>query len=797
MRVSHGWLSELVDLEGVPPARVAELLTLSGTEVERVVEYGRGLDQVVVGEVVGLRRLTGSDHLFLADVRLPGQEPREVVCGAGNLFLGALVPWARPGTTLPTGLEIGRRKIRGSWSEGMLCAPDELGLGTDHLGVLILPGSEAEAGQPLADLYPLDFVYDLEILSNRADCLSHWGVARELAALLRRPLQDPDTSLPVRAAQGPEVAVLVEDAADCPLYLAECLLGVGDQPAPPLVRQRLAAVGQRSLGGVVDLANYVMLEVGQPLHTFDLDRLPNSGGRVEIGVRRGRPGETLSCLDGEERTLDPATLVITAADRPQAIAGMIGGEASAVRGGTTSLLLEAANFNWTLLRSTSRRLGLRTEASSRFERRLSPHLASVGAARFLRLACSTLGATLTPGPSAFGVPPPAPLSIQVDSGRVSALLGRPLSPAEVAAPLRALQFEVEEEGEGRLRATPPAVRTDVTAPVDVVEEVGRILGYQDVEGTIPPIRQAPPVDAFTKPVARLVSELCLGAGLSEAITVSLLPLERSLSAPRLWTGASPLALANPLSAQLGALRVGLLAGLLVSIHQNQARGQERVRLFEQGAAFWGRGEGAPEEPWLLGVVDLGDDAPEAAGQRVRGLLALCGALASRGGGGEVEFRPASWPGMHPLRAAELWSQGALRGVVGELDARVTDAFDLRGRVAVAELRLDGWLVPGGRKGMAPPLPRTPALVLDLAVVVPRRAGLGPALDAVAALQVPELEQVLPVDEYQGSQLDPELKGWTLRLWLRDPERTLTRADGEQVRQRVLAALEREADARLR
>lgn len=795
MRVSHNWLSDYVELAGVEPAQCAELLTLSGTEVERVVPFGAGLDEVVVGEVVELGPLAGSKRgLVLAKVAVPGQEPREVVCGAPNLHVGALVPWARPGTHLPAGMDIARKWVVSAWSEGMLCAPDELGLGDDHEGILLL--DDAQPGQTLSELYPADWVYDLEILSNRADCLSHWGVARELAAALRRPLRDPDLSLPPRRGSAPAVAVVVEDPGDCPVYIAERFVNVGRGRAPNWIRRRLQAVGQRSLSGVVDLANYVMLDVGQPLHTFDLGALATSADPIEIGVRRGRAGERVRCLDGEERRVGPDTLLITARDRPAAIAGIIGGADTAIGSGSTELLLEAASFNWRPIRATSRRLGLRTEASSRFERFLSPHLAAIGAARFAHLLPTVVGGELAEGPVTAGGGLDRPQPISVAPERVSRLLGISLTTTQTRQALEGLGFQVEERA-GHLDVTPPSVRTDVAAEVDVVEEVGRTVGYDRLEGTLPVSRQAPPVSAAREPVARSVAEICVGAGYSEAITLSLTSPDRLGQVPRLWAGPGHLSLANPLSAQLGALRVGVLGGLLASTQVNQARGEERVRLFELGGGFWPDGDRRPVEPLLLGLVDLDDDDQSRSGARLLAMAGLCQLVASRLAPQDCELRMAERFGFQQGRCAEVWSGGEVRGVVGEVDRSVLEAMDIRGRVAAAELRLDGWLIPGGRPAVAPDLPRTPALLLDLAVTVDDRAQLGPALAAVTDRGIPELERIELRDEYRGDQLGEGRKGWTLRLRLRDPIRTLTHADGDRVREAVLEALAQQAGAQLR
>ncbi len=799
MRVSRNWLGDFLELEDVAPARIAELLTMSGTEVERTLDVGRGLDQVVVGEVVDLARVEGSDHLFLARVRGGDEEPQDVVCGAGNLFVGALVPWARPGTTLPSGLEIGRRKIRGVVSNGMLCAADEVGLGSDHEGILLLPPADAGAGLPLSDLYPEDTVYELEILSNRADCLSHWGVARELAAVLDRQLREPDLR-PVASAGQPllnALTVEIEDESVCPFYRADGFGGIPDRAAPHWMQRRLQAVGQRSVSGIVDVANYVLLDVGQPIHTFDLERLQAGGGQIRLGVRQARAGERLRCLDGVDRGLDPATLLITAGDRATAIAGVIGGQESAVHEGTRDLVLEAASFAWTSVRSTSRRLGLRTEASSRFERLLAPQLAPVGALRFARLLTDEIGGTLRPGPVEAGRMPASAGPIRVAAASVSSLLGVPLTPERTAAVLRRLQFTVRSEGP-ELEVTPPAVRTDVREPVDLVEEVGRIIGYQEVPGTIPVMRLAPRAGAATAPAARLVADLAIGAGYTECITGSLVPSDLVSPVRGLGAGRTDLALANPLSTQLGALRSSLLPGLLSSCQLNQARGRDRVRLFEQGRVFW-RVDGArPEEPELLALVDQDvEPDPDGSAERLFHLLRVCQGLGERVSLGETEFRPAEHAGFHPFRCAEIWSGGQIRGVLGELSPAALVQLDLRGRVVAAELRTDGWLVPGGRPSLAPGLTRTPALVLDLAVTVPERALLGDALAAVHELAIPWLERIWLLDQYQGSQVLAGRKGWTFRLRLRDPERTLTGHDGEVTRQRVLTCLRERVAAELR
>lgn len=801
MRVSQEWLSEFVDLEDLAPTRIDELLTMSGTEVERFSQFGSGLDQVVVAQVVELAKMEGSDHLWLAKVRVPDQEPEDVVCGAANLTKGALVAWARPGTELPQGMKLAQRRIRGAVSNGMICAPDELGLGSDHEGVLLLPDGEVELGEPLSHVFPPDTVFDLEILSNRGDCLSHWGVARELAALLDRQLRDPDLTEPVRSGPPAEesVAVGIEAVGDCPLYTAECIDELGEGPTPLWMLRRLFAVGARPISPVVDLANYVMLETGQPVHTFDLDRMRGAPSLVAIGVRHGLRGESLECLDGVVRPLDPDCLVITAGDQPVAIAGVIGGTQTAVEPGTKRIALEAANFNWVSIRKTSRWLGVRTEASSRFERHLSPTLVPAARQRFLHLIGRVSGGRVRPGPVSAGELPEPSQPIQVSSQRASMLLGIEVRPEEAARALRRLQFQVEVSGD-ELRVAPLAVRTDVSIAEDVIEEVGRILGYQRVAATLPALRRPPSGHPGLTRASRLAGELCIGAGFTEALTSSLVSQERVGFVQGMGQGFAPIQIANPLSSQLGSLRVSCLPGLLESCRLNQSRGGEWTRIFEWGHVFWRAGNPSerPEEPEVLALVDhsWGPAASPAAG-RIDHLLQVVQALGERVSLDPVEFRPAEMTRFRSGRCAEAWVKGELRGRLGEVDLGSNTELELRGTVVVAELRVDGWLVDGGRPGRGMALAKTPQLSLDLAVTVAEQAGLGPALAAVRAAGISELQEIRLVDRYWGSQLPAGTKGWTLRLVFRDQERTLTHRDGEQLRARVLAALVTAVGARAR
>ncbi|MGH7610065.1 MAG: phenylalanine--tRNA ligase subunit beta [Candidatus Dormibacteria bacterium] len=799
--MSQEWLGDFVDLEGVATEQVAKLLTESGTEVERIIPLGAGLERVQVAEVVALERMAESDHLWLAQVRAGTSEPVQVVCGAQNLGLGALVPWAAPGTKLPDGTLLKERRIRGHLSQGMLCAPDELGLGTDREGILLLPSGECEAGEPLSRAFPPDTVYELEIQSNRGDCLCHLGVARELAAQLDRPAREPELRSRQRSGEpaAAAVAVTLADPAGCGYYTAECVEEIGPAPTPLWLRRRLLAVGARPISPIVDLGNYVMLEVGQPVHAFDWDLLGPGVGRLELGVRQARPGETLSCLDGQNRQLEPPTLVITAADLPVAIAGVIGGSATAVHSGTSRVVLEAASFDRTSIRRSSRRLNLRTEASARFERGLAPVLVPLGAARFCRLAQDLLGATVRPGPAVGGGLPPAPAAILTSGQRISRLLGMPVSAPAAEAALRRLRFQVTRQGD-QLEATPDPVRTDLSIPEDLAEEVGRLLGYQQLPATLPQIPEPPSGDAGRPPAATLVADLALGAGFTEAVTVSLVPAGLAVRLPGLGSDLEPLGLGNPLSQQLGQLRLSCLPGLLRSCQLNQARGRERTKLFEVGHGFWPAAAAGdrPQEPELLGLVDHGADLDSpGALERLRQMLRLVEGLGQRLGQGEVRLEPADRLGFLAGRSVVIVVEKGVRGVAGEVDPEVAAALGLRGRALAAEVRVDGWLQDGGRSPFGRRLSKQPPLVLDLAVTVPEAAWLGPALEALAAAGIQHLESWQVLDQYHGSGLPGGRKGWTLRLTFRAPDRTLTHAEGEGLRRLVLDNLAASSAAELR
>jgi phenylalanyl-tRNA synthetase beta chain len=874
IRISLEWLREYVELPETAEA-VAETLTMSGSKVDRVVALGRGWEGVVVARVEALAPVLGSDHLLLARVEHGGTRA-QVVSGAPNLRVGDLVPLATVGTTLPNGLTIKARKMLGQASEGMLCSAAELGISADADGILIL-GSEGQTGMPLADLMPADHVLIVDVTPNRPDELCHLGIARELAAVLDRPLREP-AAAPAEVGATAEAAgdagllgvkVEIDDPDLCARYVAREVAGITVGPSPAWMQRRLRAVGQRPISNVVDAANYAMLELGQPLHAFDRDRLapwsgrPGSNPRPQpsqagpassnptpaargIVVRRAAAGESIACLDGRTRTVPEGALLIADAEQPQAIAGIIGGALSAVGPNTSAVVIESANFLGTSIRATSRRLGLRTDASSRFEKQLHPELAPLGAARLAALLQEVAGA----GPS--GVPVdlhPRPVEsrpIELRADFVPAVLGAAtdrgatepaqaaagvqaagspdtgsratLGPAEVRARLARLGFAVEGE-DGVLSVTPPPWRLDARAPEDLVEEVGRLDGYVGLPSTLPGRRL---------PVARILPppdpewearDVALAAGFDEVIGLSFgNPADPAIG---VFPAERRVLLLNPMASDQDRMRTGLLPGLVRIAERNNDAGNDALHLFELGRVFWPRekatagareGHGdhrdqdreLPEERRVLGLLR---QAAAAGGRRAdeeirAGLLACRGLLEDLCGLSQwsLEVEQAAVPGLHPGRAARLWlTRGGERraaGCLGQLHPDVARRFDLRGPLALAELDFEP-LASSPRLPVARTLPRHPPVVRDLALSVPASTPAREVLAAIAEAGEAILRSVDLFDEYHGSQLPPERKGLALHLVYAAEDRTLTGEEAAAAEARIVSRLRAEVGAEVR
>src|SRR5215210_1769145 len=608
MRIPLSWLRDFAPLTALP-ADIAAALSGLGLVVEGVESFGEGLGDLVVARVLATRAHPNADKVQVVDVDAGDGADLQIVCGAFNFAVGDVVPLAPVGARLPGGMQIGRRNVRGQWSNGMLCSGTELGLGSDADGIMLLDADLAP-GTPLTEALGIvaDVVFDLDVTPNRPDALSVAGVARDLAAHLGVPFAIPEPSAvaPTGAEGERTVTVVVASPDLCPAFTATVLTGVAAGPSPQWMAQRLTLAGMRPISNLVDVSNYVMLELGQPTHAYDLDRLAGGG----FLVRRARDGETLVTLDDVERAVGPDDCLICDAEGSGVgIAGIMGGASSEISSTTTTVALEAAWFDPVAIARSSKRLGLRTEASVRFERGVDPEGVHRAVARFCQLAGEVAGASVAGPTVEVRGELPRPARVVVRTARGTGVLGTELSPGDVSGYLLPIGFRSTPTGDGDFRVDVPSWRPDCEREIDVIEEVARHHGYTEIVRTMPPIVQAGGLTAYQRD-RRRVREVLVGAGLSEAWATSFLAPE---DLARAGLPADAVEIENPLAAEESILRPSLLPGLLRALAANAGHRRPEVGLFEIGHVFLPppSGEQLPVEPEYLAVA-LGDrDATDA------------------------------------------------------------------------------------------------------------------------------------------------------------------------------------------
>jgi phenylalanyl-tRNA synthetase beta chain len=793
VRISYEWLGDFVDLEGVTPKDAAEVLTRLGVEVESLTVVD--LSQIVIGKVLEqIKHPKSRNDLWVHQVDL-GDHVQQIIAGAPNAIVGSLVPVALPGTTVPNGKLVKDMNIAGYKASGMLCSASELMLGDDHSGILIL--NSGAPGEPLTTVIPSQAIMEAEVTSNRPDCMGHLGVARELAAGLDRPMKRDFMPAFTGTANPPGrdlVKVTIAEDSLCSRYIGAVIKGVKVGPSPDWIQRRLRACGVRPINNIVDITNYVLLEYAQPLHAFDLSKLEGA----EIRVRRATEGERLLCLDGVDRPLTPDMLVIADERRPVAIAGVIGGDETAVTAGTTEILLEAATFSGPSVRQTSRALGLRTEASARFERALPPELALAGARRAASLLAELAGGTVHREWPDVYPRPQEPVRINLRPALVDEVLGTHVPLEEAEAILKRLNFHVKVLGDGEWDVLPPVFRLDVTIPEDLVEEVGRVFGYDRVPPTLPGRRHETWVPLSSSLDRRLdvAREVLAGAGYSETWNPALVS-GRKLESLRV--AALAMRVSNALSDDMDTLRTTLVPTLVDVVALNRDRGREDVCVYEIATVFLakvGEKNSQPEEPLRLAVVTTAGgsaDSARAAFYRLKSVLSACidglGALPCTYQRGAAEL-------FHPGRCAAVVMDGRQLGYLGELHPTVTAAAGVEGRLVAFEIDVDV-VLGAARIPRAQPLPRFPAVERDLAVVVEEHIAAGSILASIKEAAGDLLELARAFDEYRGAQVPEGRKSIAFTLTFRSPERTLTDAEVDKVMNEIRLALEKRHGARIR
>jgi phenylalanyl-tRNA synthetase beta chain len=794
MRISYEWLGDFVDLEGVTPKDAADVLTRLGVEVESLTMVD--LSEIVIGKILEQTPHPKSRNpLWIHLVDLGGGKLEQIIAGAPNAVPGSLVPVALPGTTVPNGKVVKDMNIAGFRAAGMLCSAEELELGEDHSGILIL--DRGTPGEPLTSVIPSQAVIEAEILSNRPDEMGHLGIARELAVGLGRPMKRDFMPAFTGTADPPGrdlVKVSIDDPDLCNRYIGAVIKGVRVGPSPEWMQRRLRASGVRPINNIVDITNYVLLEYAQPLHAFDLARLTGP----EIKVRRAQEGEKILALDGVERAVTSHMLVIADAVRPVAIAGVIGGEETAVTDATTDILLESANFNGPNVRHTSRSLGLRTEASTRFERNLPPELALAGARRAASLIAELAGGSVHREWADVYPRPQEPVRINLRPVIIDQVLGTHVPLEEAEAILKRLNFHVKVRGDGEWDVLPPVFRLDVAIPEDLVEEVGRVYGYDRVPPTLPGRRHEKwtPLSPSVDRRLDAVREVLAGGGYSETWNPALVS-GRKLEGMRI--AAHAMRVVNALSDDMDTLRTSLLPSLIDVVALNRDRGRGEVRVFEIASAYLarvGEKDTQPDEPLRVGVVAAAGASAEdgqAAFYRLKSVLDRCVASLSAP---EVTYDRASTELFHPGRCAAVMLEGRQLGHIGELHPSVTSASRVDGRVVAFEIDIEPVLAVS-RVPRAQPLPRFPAVERDLAVVVEETVAAGALLASIKELGGDLLEHARAFDEYRGSQVPEGNKSIAFTLTFRSPERTLTDAEVDRVMSEIKLGLEKRHGARFR
>ncbi len=793
MRISYEWLGDFVDLDGVTPKDAADVLTRLGVEVESLTVVD--LSQIVVGKVLEqVKHPKSRNDLWVHQVDL-GDHVQQIIAGAPNAVAGSLVPVALPGTTVPNGKVVKDMNIAGYKASGMLCSASELLLGDDHSGILIL--DSGTPGEPLTTVIPNQAIMEAEVTSNRPDCMGHLGAARELAAGLDRPMKRDFMPAFTGTANPPGrdlVKVTIEDEALCSRYIGGVIKGVRVGPSPDWIQRRLRACGVRPINNIVDITNYVLLEYAQPLHAFDLSKLEGA----EIRVRRAREGERLLCLDDVDRQLTPDMLVIADARRPVAIAGVIGGEETAVTAGTTDILLEAATFKGSSVRQTSRALGLRTEASARFERALPPELALAGARRAASLVAELAGGSVHREWADVYPRPQEPVRINLRPALVDEVLGTHVPLEEAEAILKRLNFHVRVLGDGEWDVLPPVFRLDVTIPEDLVEEVGRVYGYDRVPPTLPGRRHdtwvplSPSVDRRLD-VAR---EVLSGAGFSETWNPALVS-GRKLESLRV--AALAMRVSNALSDDMDTLRTTLVPSLVDVVALNRDRGRDDVRVYEIANAFLARvGEknSQPEEPLRLAAVATAGGSAESARAAFYRLKSVLSACIDDLGASQVTYQRGAAELFHPGRCAAVVMDGRQLGYLGELHPTVCVAAGVEGRLVAFEIDVEEVLA-ASRIPRSQPLPRFPAVERDLAVVVEEHVAAASILASIKEAAGDLLEMARAFDEYRGAQVPEGRKSIAFTLTFRSPERTLTDAEVDTVMTEIRLAQEKRHGASFR
>ena len=797
MNVTLNWLKNYINFE-FSPSELADRLTMLGVEVESIKQLGAELEGVIVGSVTSIRPHPNADKLVLCQVDTGGTETLQIVCGAPNARAGMLAPIATIGATLPVGLTIKRAKLRGETSEGMLCSEKELGLSEDAAGLMEL-STDIPVGTPLSKALGLDdVVFELEITPNRPDCLSLIGIAREIRAETGNPLKLPTVDLQESNINVRDLTSVTIDAPDlCPRYAARVIQGVKVTESPAWLQQHLASVGIGVINNIVDITNFVLMEYGQPLHAFDYDKLTEN----RIVVRRATEGEQITTLDEVERELTPDMLVIADAEKPVALAGIMGGYDSEITETTCDVLLESAYFNPSSVRATAKALGISTEASYRFERGTDPGVVLAALDRAAQLIAELAGGTVCEG-TVDVYPGQQPLTqIQLRPERVNFVLGTMLEAAEMVQILNRLGFDVDTTGEV-YQVTVPTFRSDVTREIDLIEEIARVHGYDNIPTTLPKGDIPVPAPNSKTEVRRCIKHFLLAAGMMEAVNYSFCD-PNCFDKIRLNANdplRNTLQLRNPLSPEMSVLRTTLTPSLLENAQHNRNHQIDSIALFETGSVFVHDGE-EKEPERVAGVLagQIGEgvysdpyrppDFFDIKGL-VEGMLEACGVV-------DWRLQKTDVPTFHPGRNAEVLMGDKRIGVFGEAHPEVLENYDLPYKAYLFEFDLEGLADTATFAKRFEPISIYPKVARDLAIVVDKAILSDMPTELIYTTGGDSVDSVRLFDVYEGEQVPEGKKSLAYTITYHSATETLTDKAVNTLHDKVVKRLNQELSAELR
>ncbi|MGD6833298.1 phenylalanine--tRNA ligase subunit beta [Sutcliffiella halmapala] len=803
MLVSYNWLKDYVNIDDISAKDLAEKITRSGIEVEGVEILNEGIQGVVIGHVLEKEQHPNADKLNKCLVDVGDEEPVQIICGARNVDKGQKVAVAKVGAVLPGNFKIKRAKLRGEESNGMICSLQELGIGSKLVakefaeGIFVFPEGVEFGTDALDYLNRNDKVMELGLTPNRSDALSMLGVAYEVGAILGREVKWPETAYDANNEQAADyISVKVDAAEDNPLYVAKIVKNVKIGPAPLWMQGRLMAAGIRPHNNVVDITNYILLEYGQPLHAFDYDRL----GSKEVLVRRANKDEKIITLDDAERTLTEDHLVITNGTEPIALAGVMGGANSEVQSDTTTILLESAYFNGVTVRKASKDHGLRSEASARFEKGIDPNRTREAAERAVALMEEYAGGEVVSGSVEVNTLKVEPAVVVTTVEKINSVLGTTVTAAEVKDIFTRLQFEVKEDN-GRFTVTVPTRRGDITIEEDLVEEVARLYGYDNIPTTLPVSAATPGVLTPYQAKRRKVRRYLEGAGLIQNITYSLTSEERAKQFA--LEDGKAIRLAMPMSEERSTLRLSLVPHLLEALQHNIARSLPANAVYEIGSVFIGSDDSIlpSEKERLAGALTgLWEQHPWQGEKKAvdffvaKGILE--GMFAMLGISEGISYTRAEKVGLHPGRTAEIRLNGETVGFIGQLHPEKLNELDLP-ETYVFELSLTDLLGANVNEIKYEAIQRFPSIGRDIALVVDRNTPAGELAAVIKETGGTLLTDVQVFDVYEGDKIDASKKSVAFALRYYHPEHTLTDEEVTKVHTKVLKAVEEKFDAVLR